>query len=1186
MTSIDPTIKEIFFGAIRLPPNEVEAYLGQTCGGNPELRQRVDLLLKAHDASGSDTRFGSSVSIKNPIFSKMALDTIERSGDQIGAYRLIEQIGEGGFGVVFKAQQSEPFRRIVAIKVVKIGMDTRQCLARFESERQTLALMQHPSIAAIYEGGMTANGRPYFVMELVEGIRITDYCTKTGLSFDARLKLFLQVCRAVEHSHQQGILHRDIKPSNVMVVESEGKPLVKVIDFGLAKALDPSNFECSLTRSGDLIGTPMYMSPEQTGLSSSLDTRTDVYSLGMLLYEILADQPPYDRQLFQTAPLESQLKTVRESDPPRLSSHWKNGKFRRPFEFFERLATTPVSEPSQVDSDVQRPPISSLSENGNVSLRRLRREFDWIVRKATEKDRELRYSSVGELIADIVSFRLNQPISAKPYSAAYVIGKFVSRNRTAAFAAVSILLGLVIISAISTRAAWKLAAALQSSETAHRLQQQASLQSQRDSQTALIHLAHAHTRSRQPGQRLDALDSIQSALKLNIDGQDRQQLLRNTAAAALCLPDLKPRPLLTHSITPYDRSLVKISRRMDLVGYLDPQTNQFVVRRLKDAQELMRLPNGHWDLSAFDYRGPSFSPDSRYLVYSKVIDGKPHLHTWVVGQPESGIDWGHQATSLSFAPDMDRCCVTHQDGTIRILSLPDFGEEHCINLNYAYPYGDWSPGGDKLSAWGYETLKVFETSGFNEISHMLAEGDEFDWHCWHPDNQTIASVLRNGKLFTWNSQSGSVERVLQSSSRRRGHLIAFSNCGRFLAMNNWQSMLTVMDYQTTNPVLTAQANGTQLQFSEDGSHLLADAGVDAVSVFQFQPPREAKTITRDAGLPFAAGNISRAVDEDKLWMAVNHDGGISVLDLRSGKVAWELPVWGNRPFRFNRDPYGLWTTGPKGLIFWPIDTQRPYQAMQVGPPVRKVSVETIGFWGSDEAERIFVGSTFPHKAVLVDPANGELKVLEDADIRFCTVSSDGKHAATCTHSHPVEVKLWETQSARFMAKFPLQATSQIAFLPDGRSLITAGNGLQIRSLDDWDNPIRMGPESGAFQLSSDGELLAVASEPQKMSLYDVRNKRLLVQLTAPEDTRLWPLYFSSARDKLYAYGTETGYLYEYDLRLIRAGLSGLGLDWDRAESPASEVRSPSLTSQTTADAHDLPFNTNQVLIDLGEYSAW
>jgi serine/threonine protein kinase len=244
------------------------------------------------------------------------------AGDRIGRYKLLERIGEGGFGAVYMAEQREPVKRKVALKIIKVGMDTREVVARFEAERQALALMDHPNIAKVLDGGATGNGRPYFVMELVRGIKLTDYCDQHQLGLKARLKLFMEVCHAVQHAHQKGIIHRDLKPSNILVTLHDGVPVPKVIDFGIAKATQQELTEKTLfTQFHQFIGTPSYMSPEQAELSGlDIDTRSDIYSLGVLLYELLVGQPPFDGQALLKAGLDEMRRTLREVEPPRPST--------------------------------------------------------------------------------------------------------------------------------------------------------------------------------------------------------------------------------------------------------------------------------------------------------------------------------------------------------------------------------------------------------------------------------------------------------------------------------------------------------------------------------------------------------------------------------------------------------------------------------------------------------------------------------------------------------------------------------------------------------------------------------------------------------------------------------------------------------------------------------------------------
>src|SRR5881409_1444381 len=312
-------------------------------------------------------------------------------GTTIGRYKLLQQIGEGGFGVVFMAEQTEPVQRKVALKVIKAGMDTREVNARFEAERQALALMDHPNIAQVLDGGATASGRPYFVMELVRGLPITAYCDQANLSTRERLELFIKVCRAVQHAHQKGVIHRDLKPSNVLVTLHDGEPVPKVIDFGVAKALGPKLTDKTLfTRFEQMLGTPAYMSPEQAALSGlDIDTRSDIYSLGVLLYELLTGVTPLDRETLGQGALDEIRRMIRETDPPKPST--------RLLTLGERLA------------EVARHRQAEPAALGRL----IRGDLDWITMKALEKDRRRRFETVNGLAADIERHLHDEPVVAR-----------------------------------------------------------------------------------------------------------------------------------------------------------------------------------------------------------------------------------------------------------------------------------------------------------------------------------------------------------------------------------------------------------------------------------------------------------------------------------------------------------------------------------------------------------------------------------------------------------------------------------------------------------------------------------------------------------------------------------------------------------------------------------------------------
>src|SRR5258706_7344192 len=378
----------VFTEALRLPPEDRDRYLNEACKGDAEFRRRVEALIQAYEQAGD---FLGRPAGDRPARAAQAIPAGEKPGDRIGHDKLLQQIGEGGCGVVFMAEQEEPVRRRVALKIIKPGMDTKSVIARFEAERQALALMDHPNIAKIFDAGATESGRPYFVMELVRGIKITDYCDQHSLTTEERLKLLVQVCQAIQHAHQKGVIHRDIKPSNILVTTTaEDVVLPVVIDFGIAKATSNQRLTDNtlFTAFEMLIGTPAYMSPEQAALASAdVDTRTDIYSLGVLLYELLTGLTPFDTEELLKAGLDEIRRVIREQEPVRPST---------------RLSKL-------TDADLTTVAQHRKSEPPTL-IRAVRGDLDWIAMKALEKDRTLRYETANGLVIDIQRNLTNETI--------------------------------------------------------------------------------------------------------------------------------------------------------------------------------------------------------------------------------------------------------------------------------------------------------------------------------------------------------------------------------------------------------------------------------------------------------------------------------------------------------------------------------------------------------------------------------------------------------------------------------------------------------------------------------------------------------------------------------------------------------------------------------------------------------
>ncbi len=495
MANADRIIELLHEAKARPAGAERERFLAEACQDDAALKEQIVSLLEADANDG-----GSDFLMRTPVLRQPILPT-EKPGDRIGRYKLLQQIGEGGCGVVYMAEQEEPVRRRVALKVIKLGMDTKQVIARFEAERQALALMDHPNIAKVFDAGATDTGRPYFVMELVRGVRITDYCDQNNLSTEDRLKLFTQVCHAIQHAHQKGIIHRDIKPSNILVTISEpgaaGCP--KVIDFGIAKATNDQRLtdKTVFTAFEQFIGTPAYMSPEQAMMTSlDIDTRTDIYALGVLLYELLTGQTPFDAKELMASGLDAMRRIIREQEPVRPST---------------RLSTMLAADLTAVAQHRQAEParLGAL----------LRGDLDWIVMKALEKERARRYETASGLAADVQRHLSNEPVVARPPNAGYRFQKLVRRNKLAFAAVVAVLLTLLGGVAAST---WQAYRATRAEREQTRLRKEA----EDEKRIAQIEAA----RSRQVAQFLkDMLEGVGSSVAQGRDTTMLKEILDNTA---------------------------------------------------------------------------------------------------------------------------------------------------------------------------------------------------------------------------------------------------------------------------------------------------------------------------------------------------------------------------------------------------------------------------------------------------------------------------------------------------------------------------------------------------------------------------------------------------------------------------------------------------------------------------------
>ncbi len=596
-------VKEVFHAVVALPAEARPGYLRQACGDDAALCAEVESLLAAADGAGAlmasptadrwfdaervrcdssevalpqsrdvrlvqaaaaeagriDNEAGPGINEAGPgIPSGSETRTSlcpEVPGSQIGPYKLLERIGEGGFGTVYLAEQKQPVRRKVAVKVIKLGMDTRSVIARFEAERQALAMMDHPHIAKVFDAGATDTGRPYFVMELVKGVTITQYCDDQRVPLRERLALFTDVCHAVQHAHQKGIIHRDLKPSNVLVSRHDDKPVVKVIDFGIVKATGGRLTDQTIhTEWRQLIGTPAYMSPEQAGMSDlDVDTRSDIYSLGVLLYELLTGTPPFDPRQLLSAGFDEMCRIIREVEPPKPStrvSGWhaqaKRGHEVSDAEHGRGFASAMPHGSSELRTQHSALAVAQHRRSDPQALARsLRGDLDWIVMKCLEKDRTRRYETANSLAADMRRYLDGEPVLATPPSKAYHLSKFVRRNKGGVLAGASVATAL-LLGGIGTTAGM-LQALRSADETRHqaKIARDNEIKAQEEAASAQ-HAAELARQERDKAERIarfmsDIFQGVTPSVALGRDTAMLREML-NTAAARIEKGELHDSP--------------------------------------------------------------------------------------------------------------------------------------------------------------------------------------------------------------------------------------------------------------------------------------------------------------------------------------------------------------------------------------------------------------------------------------------------------------------------------------------------------------------------------------------------------------------------------------------------------------------------------------------------------------------
>ncbi|HAV61357.1 MAG TPA: hypothetical protein DCY13_03225 [Verrucomicrobiales bacterium] len=820
-------IEALFDQARLLPPAEREAYLHGACGADMELKRRVEALLAAHhEESGF---LPDDPKTESPATESDEAASTEGAGAAIGRYKLLEKLGEGGFGAVWAAEQREPVKRRVALKIIKLGMDTRQVVARFEAERQALALMDHPNIAKVLDAGSTDHGRPYFVMELVKGIPITKYCEQEKLDIGRRLDLFVKVCQAIQHAHQKGIIHRDIKPSNIMVTLHDGEPVPKVIDFGIAKATQQELTEKTIyTQYSQFIGTPAYMSPEQAEMSGlDIDTRSDIYSLGVLLYELLTGTTPFETKELLKSGLDEMRKIIREREPVRPST---------------RLSQT--RNVAHTASAPGRPPS-------------LPSDLDWIAMKCLEKDRSRRYETANGLAMDVRRHLAHEPVVARPPSAGYRLQKAFRRHRLQFLGALGFL-GVLVAGitfsgwqAIEARRAQRSAEAAQLREMEQRLAAQAAQEVASTERERADEAAREASRNEDQVRRLlyvSDMNLAQTALRMNNVGKARRLLERHRPAVGE--PDLRGwewrylwqltrssalGTLTNRPVTGFSISFAASGLQL-AVGWMDGRVELWdvpgrrLIRTLNEGGHVQQgrvafsplgsllaatagyrevvlhdLASGTetllWrDASAVRWtvRDLSFSPDGSKLVVYAGSDQAHGDEALVISVATGRVEYHHRAAfsetlhhgAARLSPDNRRLYVAESDARayrygIRCIDLESGAElwRTRSERDYGLTALDLSPDGQFLvSGSGFEdpSIRVWDAATGGLLRRL---DGHTSWVCklrFTPDGQRLISAAADQSIRIWDAASWSEVEVL------RGHLdevhdVAASNAAELLA---------------------------------------------------------------------------------------------------------------------------------------------------------------------------------------------------------------------------------------------------------------------------------------------------------------------------------------------------------------------------------------------------------------------
>ncbi len=1047
------TDKELFFEALDLPAvSDRTAFLERVCAGDSDKRGRLEALLSNHFQQQVFMAESAVESSPPP-----AETQYEDLGTIIGRYKVLEKLGEGGFGTVYVAEQKAPVKRRVALKIIKLGMDTRQVVARFEAERQALAMMDHPSIAMVFDAAATETGRRYFVMELVRGTRITQYCEENHLPITERLKIFIQVCYAIQHAHQKGIIHRDIKPSNILITLHDGVPVPKVIDFGIAKAVEGDLTDKTLyTQYHQFIGTPAYMSPEQAEMSGlNVDTRTDIYGLGVLLYELLTGTTPFDGKELISSGIDEMRRTICEKDPVRPSTR------------------------------LTRNPNSTL--NADLSHFSLDRDLDWIVLKCLEKDRTHRYETAGDLARDVERFLNDEPISAAAPTALYRIRKFTRRKRKAGASSIAIITlliaGIVTSTFLAMRASQAERVALnlrdQQVETNRKLQEQLAATDQERRRADLEKAAAEEN-------HYVATMSLAQQAADREDHPRLRELLEQVAA----YPGRGFEWYFWR--TQEQRALVRLRGHLGSVqaGAWSPDGRRVVtggsdatarVWDVAQQRELLALQGHSAGIVAV-----CWSADGKWIITGS------DDHTAKVWFSETGALWqtftlkGARVSALALSPDSAELFLGGNDGIIRIVNLESRIERlQIIGHSREIRSLALSPDGSRLaSSSADETAKIWEIRTGKNVGVFSGHKGWVNSVAFSPTGEHLLTGAEDALAMIWDLAP---ERAILSLSGHESHInsAVFSPDGQRIVTASEDRTLKLCDAKTghelgtltieqstLSPSMMVWASLEFVAFSPDGRVVLTGSRDGNVLLWRPNYLTEPTSVLENVAAPtfsafsrdsqgFVAGGPNgiaaiRELNGTTVVSLVGHtaallsavfspdggraltasdDGTARIWDAATGRELARCLGHTNSVFAaiFTGDGQRVITSGPDNTIrLWDASTGRELKRIEAGG--------VFGALALTPEDRLIVGGGGP-KLHLRDPQTLQvLKTLSghSAQIFTMALSIDGKRILSGGFDNTA--RLWNADTGKEMLILRhANWVRRLAFAPDSQRFLTWGD---------------------------------------------------------------------------------------------------------------------------------------------------